>query len=207
MQQIKVHLILLISCLQFIVQFIYAQDIPEQIHMSVTMEPMLNLTIKPDLELEFGIIEINEDLYHVTKKPEDVLFNIESTTSWTISLSTETSYFQGEKDSTKKIPVEFVGYTVENLGTNWDNGPYSNIINYSKDTILELSSKRRKVLTNGRRNNIGGADRNSFIIHWKLLWERDAIRLKNFVHDFMTDERYKTNIRLTLSESLCTNCY
>ena len=93
------------------------------------------------------------------------------------------------------------------MGTNWDNGPFSNIINYSKDTILELSDERTLVLTNGRRNNLGGVDKNSCVVHWKLLWERDAIRLKNYVNNFMTDERFKVNVRLTLSESLCTNCY
>lgn len=188
-------------------QWALAQDIPHQVYLSVTLEPMLRLNIQPNLELEFGIMEINDDLYHVTKEPEDVMFSIEATTSWNLAISTETPYFAGENDPQKKIPVEFVGYNVENLGTNWDNGAFSNIINLSKDTILELSDQRTNVLTNGRRNNLGGADKNSFIIHWKLLWETDAIRLKNYVNEFMTDERFKTNVRLTLSESLCTNCY
>ena len=207
MQQQKLRNIILFGCILFLVQLMNAQDIPHQIFMSVTMEPMLNLNIQPDLELEFGIMEINEDLYHVTKKPEDVFFSVESTTSWSISISTETPYFSGEKNPENKIPVEFVGYTVESIGTNWDNGAFSNIINYSKDTILELSDERTRVLTNGRRNNLGGVDKNSFIVHWELLWERDAIRLKNYANNFMTDERFKANVRLTLSESLCTNCY
>lgn len=207
MQRQKIRNKLLISCLIFLVKFMVAQDIPQQIFMSVTLEPMLNLNIQPDLELEFGIMEINEDLYHVTKKPEDVVLSVESTTSWSLSISAETPYFISDKNPDNMIPVEFVGYTVENMGTNWDNGPFSNIINYSKDTILELSDDRTRVLTNGRRNNLGGSDKNSFVVHWKLLWERDAIRLKNYVNNFMTDERYKVNVRLTLSESLCTNCY
>lgn len=207
MQLQKLFIALLTCCMLFPSQLIVAQDIPHQIYLSVTLEPMLNLNIEPDLELEFGIMEINEDLYHVTKEPEDVFFSIESTTSWSLSVSTDAPYFISEKNPENKIPVEFVGFTVENMGTNWDNGPFSNIINYSKDTILELADERIRVLTNGRRNNLGGADKNSFIIHWKLLWERDAIRLKNYVQDFMVDERYKANVRLTLSESLCSNCF
>lgn len=207
MQQLKVRNILLIICLIFLVKFLAAQDIPQEIFMTVTLEPMLNLNIEPNVELEFGIMEINEDLYHVTKKPKDVVLSVESTTSWSLSVSTETPYFISDKNPDNKIPVEFVGYTVENMGTNWDNGPFSNIINYSKDTILELSDERTRVLTNGRRNNLGGSDKNSFVVHWKLLWDRDAIRLKNYIQNFMTDERYKVNVHFTLSESLCTNCY
>jgi len=190
-----------------IVQIVYTQDIPNQVYMTVTLEPMLQLNIKPDVELEFGIIEINEDLYHLTKKPEDVMFSVESTTNWNLAISSENPYFTGDKDPQHKIPVEFVGYTVENQGINWDNGSFSNIINYSKDTLLELTHQRTNVLTNGRRSNLGGVDKNSFIIHWELLWENNAIRMKNYAHYFMSDERFKVNVQLTLSENLCRTCY
>ena len=198
---------IVLGCLIFLIQGLVAQDIPQQVNMSVGMEPMLRLNIQPDVELEFGIIEINEELYHVTKEPEDVLFSVESTTSWNLAISSERPYFIGEKDPKLKIPVDCVGITVESRGTNWDNGVFSNIINFSKDTILELSNQRTRVLTNGRRNNLGGADKNTFIVHWKLLWENNSLRMKTLAQNFMVDERYKVNVQLTLTETLCRNCY
>ena len=184
----------------------FGQDETSEVFVKVVLQPMLYLNVEPNPEVEFGIMEINQDLYHVTKQPEDIMFSVESTTNWNLSISTEQPFFSGEKHPEHKIPVEFVGYTIEDLGTNWDNGSFSNILNYSKDTILELSAERRQVLTNGRRNNLGGADRNSFIIHWKLLFESNALRMRNYSQYFMQDDRYKVNVHLTLSETLCGTC-
>ena len=186
---------------------VYAQEQEaREVFAKVVLDPFMCLNVQPDLEIEFGILEINQDLYHVTKQPDDVLFSVESTANWNLSISTEQAYFTGEKNPDHKIPVEFVGYTVEDLGTNWDNGSFSNILNYSKDTILELSPERTRVLANGRRNNMGDADMNSFIIHWKLLFERNALRMRNYSQYFMEDERFKVNVQLTLSETLCGTC-
>ncbi|NOX86106.1 MAG: hypothetical protein GXO86_09105 [Chlorobi bacterium] len=182
------------------------ENISSQVFATVVLQPMMYLNVEPNLEIEFGILEINQDLYHVTKQPEDVIFSIESTTNWNLSVSTEQAFFVGEKNPDHKIPVEFVGYTIEDLGTNWDNGSFSNILNISKDTILELSPERTQVLTNGRRNNMGDADMNSFIIHWKLLFESNALRMRNYSQYFMEDERFKVNVQLTLSETLCGTC-
>ncbi len=182
------------------------ENISREVFATVVLQPMLYLNVEPNLEIEFGILEINQDLYHVTKQPEDVIFSVESTTNWNLSISTEQAFFVGEKNPDHKIPVEFVGYTVKDLGTNWDNGSFSNILNMSKDTILELSPERTQVLTNGRRNNMGDANMNSFIIHWKLLFERNALRMRNYSQYFMEDERFKVNVQLTLSETLCGTC-
>ena len=189
-----------------IIKVLNGQDINREVFAKVVLQPMLNLNVEPDLEIEFGILEINQDLYHVTKQPEDVLFSVESTTNWNLSISTEQPYFTGEKHPEHKIPVEFVGYTIEDLGTNWDNGSFSNILNYSKDTIMELSPERMQILTNGRRNNMGDADMNSFVIHWKLLFENNALRMRNYSQFFMEDDRYKVRVLLTLSETLCGTC-
>lgn len=183
-----------------------AQELPREISVHVVLEPMLQLNVLPKLELEFGILEINDDLYHVTKRPEDVMFSVESTTNWNLSISTDNPYFVNEEKPDHKIPVDFIGYNIENMGTNWDNGSFSNIINMTKDTVLELAPERRTVLKNGRRNNMGSADMNSFIIHWKMMFENDALKMKSYAHYFLADERFKVNIQLTLSETLCTNC-
>lgn len=183
-----------------------AQESPREVFMTVALQPMIQLNVNPDVVVEFGLLEVNEDLYHVTKKPEDVMFSVESTTNWNLSVSSVQPYFTGEKNPEHKIPVEFVGYTIEDLGTNWDNGSYSNIKNMSKDTVLELSPEHTEVLTNGRRNNMGDADMNSFILHWKLLFENNALRMRNYSQYFLTDERFKVNVQLTLSETLCGTC-
>jgi len=183
-----------------------AQVTPREVFMTVALQPMLQLNVNPDVVVEFGLLEVNEDLYHVTKKPEDVMFSVESTTNWNLSVSSTKPYFTGEKNPEHKIPVEFVGYTIEDLGTNWDNGSYSNILNMSKDTVLELSPERTEVLTNGRRNNMGDVSMNSFTLHWKLLFENNALRMRNYSRYFMTDERFKVNVQLTLSETLCGTC-
>lgn len=182
------------------------QDIPREVNATVVLQPMLQLNVNPDVKVEFGLMEVNEDLYHVTKEPEDVMFSVESTTNWNLSISAEHAYFSGTKHPEHKIPVEFVGYTIENLGTNWDNGSFSNILNMSKDTIIELTPERTTVLSNGRRNNMGDRDMNSFIIHWDLLFENNTLRMKNYAHYFLSDELFKVNVHLTLSETLCSTC-
>lgn len=183
------------------------QEIPREIEATVVLQPMLQLNVEPDLKVEFGLLEVNEELYHVTKKPEDVIFSVESTTNWNLSVSADQPYFSGTKHPEYKIPVEFVGYTIKNQGTNWDNGSFSNIINATKDTIVELTPDQKQILSNGRRNNMGDKDMNSFIIHWKLLFDNNTLRMKNYAHYFLEDERFKVNVHLTLSETLCENCY
>lgn len=185
---------------------IFAQEFPREVNTTVVLQPMLQLNVNPDVKVEFGILEVNEDLYHVTKHPDDVMFSVESTTNWNLSISADQPYFTGTKHPEYKIPVEFVGYNIENLGTNWDNGAFSNIINTSKDTILELTSERNQILRNGHRNNMGDKDMNSFIIHWSMLFENNALRMKNYSHYFLEEERFKVNVHLTLSEALCSTC-
>lgn len=200
---IKLGIIILASVM---IQSLSAQESPRQVFMTVVLQPMIQLNVNPDVVVEFGLLEVNEDLYHVTKKPEDVMFSVESTTNWNLSVSSAQPYFTGEKNPEHKIPVDFVGYTIEDLGTNWDNGSYSNILNMSKDTVLELSPERTEVLTNGRRNNMGDANMNSFTLHWKLLFENNALRMRNYSQYFMTDERFRVKVQLTLSETLCGTC-
>ena len=76
---------------------IIAQDKPREVNATVVLEPMLQLNIAPDVQVEFGLMEVNEDLYHVTKEPEDVMFSVESTTNWNLSISSEHPYFSGTK--------------------------------------------------------------------------------------------------------------
>lgn len=170
------------------------------------LEPLLQLNVDSDIELEFGIMEINDDLYHVTKYPDDLMFSVEATTNWNLSINSSNPYFSGVNNPALKIPVNFVGYHVENYGTNWDNGTFSNIVNTTKDTIVELTADKKEILRNGRRNNIGSADRNSFILRWKLIAENDALKMKNYAHLFLQDEHFKVNVQLTLQETLCANC-
>lgn len=185
-----------------------AQDIgvPRNVKFTTILEPLLQLNVEPNIEVEFGIMEINDDLYHVTKYPDDVMFSVEATTNWNLSINTNSKHFSGVNNPSLKIPVEFVGYYVENYGTNWDNGSFSNIINTTKDTIAELSADKKQILRNGRRSNIGSAERNSFILRWKLIPENDALKLKNYAHMFLQNEQFKVNVQLTLQQTLCTNC-
>lgn len=185
---------------------IFAQDVPREVNFTAKLEPLLQLNIDPDVEIEFGILEINDDLYQVTKYPDDVMFSVEATTNWNLSINATNPYFRGVDNPSLKIPVNFVGYHVENYGTNWDNGSFSNIINTTKDTIVELSADRKEILRNGRRNNIGSTDRNSFILRWKLIPENDALKMKNYAHMFLKNEHFKVNVQLTLQQTLCTNC-
>lgn len=185
-----------------------AQDlgVPRNVRFTTILEPLLQLNVEPNIEVEFGIMEINDDLYHVTKYPDDVMFSVEATTNWNLSINTNSKHFSGVNNPSLKIPVEFVGYYVENYGTNWDNGSFSNIINTTKDTIAELSADKKQILRNGRRSNIGSAERNSFILRWKLIPENDALKLKNYAHMFLQNEQFKVNVQLTLQQTLCTNC-
>jgi hypothetical protein len=201
------HYVILFLALLVINQISGQEDeVIRNVSFKTVLEPVLQLNVDPSLEVEFGIVEINDDLYQVTKYPDDVMFSVDATTNWTLAINTSDQYFSGVNNPTLKIPVNFVGYHIENYGTNWDNGSYSNIINKTKDTILELSEDRKMILVNGRRNNIGGGEMNSFILRWKLMPENDALKLKNYAHMFMMEEHFTVNVQLTLQETLCSNC-
>jgi len=178
-----------------------AQEIDIETRVEAKLESVLILNIDPDARIEFGIKEVNDNLYQVTKNPDDVNFSVESTGNWNLSISATDPYFSGINDSSQKIPVDFIGYYIENKGNNWDNGLFSNIANKSKDTLLALTTKETTILINGRRNNIGGADNNSFVLRWKFIYENELTKMKKFTSFQIKDDYYVGGFYITLSES------
>jgi hypothetical protein len=140
-------------------------------------------------------------LYQIVDEPEDVVFSVESTGNWNISISSDQPWFKGQRDSSLTIPLDFVGYTIENKGSNWDNGLFSNIANATKDTVLYLTPDKTRILQNGLRNNIGGSNRNSFVLRWVFDYENEELRTKYFNDYDIMDDNYNVGVYITLSES------
>lgn len=178
-----------------------AQEIPILINTEARLENVLMLKIAPDMRVEFGIKKINENLYQITKQPDDVMFSVESTGNWDLSISADNSQFTGINDSTNKIPVDFLGLYVENTGTNWDNGLFSNMANITKDTVVYLSPERTKLLESGVRGNVGSSENNSFILRWKFFFEDEVLKLRRFSDYDIEDDNYTVGFYITLSES------
>jgi hypothetical protein len=94
-----------------------------------------------------------------------------------------------------------VSYYIENKGTNWDNGLFSNIANRTKDTALSLSNKKTMVLVNGKKNNIGGAEENAFVLRWELGFMNDQIKMEDFSKLKIKEGYYTAGFFLTLTKS------
>ncbi len=182
--------------------YVFAQQIDLETRIEAKLESVLILNIDPNVKIEFGIKEVNDNLYQITKDPEDVNFSVEATGNWNLSISATGDYFKGTNDSSLKIPVDFIGYYIENKGINWDNGLFSNIANKSKDTLLPLTSEETLILINGRRNNIGSAKNNSFVLRWKFIYEDELTKMKKFSNFKIKDDYYTGGFYITLSESL-----
>jgi len=198
-----VNLKLIFSCVWAIVWIsTTAQEIDIETRVEAKLESVLILNIDPNANIEFGIKEINDNLYQITKNPDDVNFSIESTGNWNLSISAIDQYFNGINDTSQKIPVDFIGYYIENKGENWDNGLFSNIANKSKDTLLPLTTKETMILINGKRNNIGGSDNNSFVLRWKFIYEDEITKMKEFSNLKIKDDYYIGGFYITLSESM-----
>jgi hypothetical protein len=178
-----------------------AQETPMLINTEARLENMLLLRMTPEMYVEFGIKKINENLYQITKQPDDIMFSVESTGNWDLSISSNDAVFTGENDSTHKVPVDFMGLVVENTGSNWDNGLFSNMANATKDTIIYLAPERTKLIESGVRGNIGGSSQNSFILRWKFFYEDDALKIRKFSDYNIEDDIYKVGFNVTLSES------
>lgn len=180
---------------------VYAQETPIIINTEAKLDNVLLLRMTPEKYVEFGIKKINENLYQITKQPDDVLFSVESTGNWNLSISAADPYFTGKDDSTHKVPVDFLGLYVQNTGSNWDNGLFSNMANATKDTIVYLAPEETRLLENGIRGNIGGSDQNSFVLRWKFFYEDDALKIRKFSDFDIQDDTYKVGYFITLSES------
>jgi hypothetical protein len=182
-------------------QGLMAQETPMLINTEARLENVLLLKIAPDMRVEFGIKEINENLYQITKQPDDVMFSVESTGNWDLSISSDDAHFSGISDSTHKIPVDFLGLYLENTGSNWDNGLFSNMANITKDTVVYLSPERTKLLESGVRGNVGSSENNSFILRWKFFYEDEVLKLRKFSDYTIEDDIYTVGFYITLSES------
>jgi hypothetical protein len=180
---------------------LHAQETPMLINTEARLENVLLLKITPDMRVQFGIKKINENLYQITKQPDDVMFSVESTGNWDLSISADDSQFTGLNDSTHKVPVDFLGLTIENRGTNFDNGLFSNMANITKDTVVYLSPERTKLLESGVRGNIGSSTNNSFILRWKFFFEDEVLKLRRFSDYNIEDDIYTVGFFITLSES------
>ena len=191
------------ACLLMLLAFtrLSAQETPILVNIDARLDNVLLLKMTPERYVEFGIKKINENLYQITKQPDDVMFSVESTGNWNLSISASDPYFTGQADSTHKVPVDFLGLYVENTGTNWDNGLFSNMANATKDTIVCLAPETTSLLESGVRGNIGGTDQNSFILRWKFFYEDDALKIRKFTDYNIYDDDYKVGYYITLSES------
>ena len=178
-----------------------AQGIPVIINTEARLDNVLMLKMTPERYVEFSIKKVNENLYQITKQPDDVMFSVESTGNWDLSITAAEPFFSGVNDSTHKIPVSFLGLYVENTGTNWDNGLFSNMANATKDTVVYLDTERISLLESGVRGNIGGSLQNSFILRWKFFYEDDALKIRKFNEFDIFDDTYKVGYYITLSES------
>ncbi len=179
----------------------FAQGVDMEADIEARMETVLVLNIDPESRIDFGIKEVNENLYQITKSPVDVSFSVEATSNWKLSISSDKPYFRGMNDTSQKIPVDFLGYYIENLGKNWDNGLFSNIANSTKDTLIALKAQERLLLVNGDKGNIGGAEDNNFVLRWKFLFESDTAKFIRLQDLDVKDDYYTGRFYLTLSES------
>lgn len=181
-----------------------AQETPTIVYAEARLDNVLLLRMTPERYIEFGIKRINDNLYQITKQPDDVMFSVESTGNWDLSISAAEAYFTGKQDSTHKVPVDFIGLYVENTGTNWDNGLFSNIANATKDTVVFLSPEKTSLLGSGAQGNIGGSEQNAFILRWKFFYEDDALKTRKFSDFNIFDDNYTVGYYITLSESTNT---
>jgi len=203
---VRIRICLVISALTLLALLnLSGQETPLLISTEARLENVLILRMTPEQYVEFGIKRINDNLYQITKQPDDVMFSVESTGNWNLSLSASDIYFTGVSDSTHKIPVDFLGFFVENTGTNWDNGLFSNIANATKDTVVFLTPEKTQLLESGARGNIGGSAENSFILRWKFFYEDDALRTRRFTDYVIEDDNYRVGYYITLSESTNPN--
>lgn len=180
---------------------ITAQETPMLVTTEAKLDNVLLLKMTPEKYVEFAIKKINENLYQITKQPDDVMFSVESTGNWNLSILAETPYFTGKDDSTHKIPVSFLGLFVENRGSNWDNGLFSNMANATKDTIVALSTDKTSLLESGVKGNVGSSTENAFILRWKFFYEDEALKIRKFTDYEIPDDTYKVGYYITLSES------
>jgi len=191
----------LILTLLLISSLLSSQDFYLESHIEARLESMLILNVDPQVRIEFGITRVNDNLYQITKYPDDIPFSVESTENWTISVAATEPHFRGVSDPSQTIPIDFISFYIENRGRNWDNGPFSNIANRTKDTLISLSGEKTVVLVDGRKNNIGGSSRNSFVLRWKFNFERDQSKMREFSNLNIEEDQFIGHFYITLSGS------
>lgn len=178
-----------------------AQEFYMETKVDARLQSILTLNVDPEVRIEFEITRVNDNLYQITKYPDDVPFSVESTGNWNLAITASTPYFRGVSDPTQVIPIDFISFYIESRGQNWDNGPFSNIANKTKDTIIPLTEDRNVVLANGRKNNIGGSNKNSFVLRWDFNFEKDMTKMREFSNLRVREDQFIGHFYITLSES------
>lgn len=178
-----------------------SQDFYMESHIEARLESILILNVDPEVKIEFGITKVNDNLYQITKYPDDIPFTVESTSNWKLSIAASEPYFRGVNNPAQTIPIDFISFYIENRGRNWDNGPFSHIANRTKDTLMMLNSEKTVVLVDGRKNNIGGSNRNSFVLRWQFNFENEQAKMREFSNLDLEEDQFIGHFYITLSES------
>lgn len=178
-----------------------AQEYYLESHLEAKLESMLILNVDPEVRIEFEITKVNDNLYQITKFPDDVPFSVESTANWNLAIAASEPYFRGVNDPSQTIPIDFISFYIDSRGQNWDNGPFSHIANRTRDTIIPLTSDQTVVLANGAKNNIGGSNRNSFVLRWKFNFEDEISKMRTFSNLDIQEDHFVGRFYITLSET------
>ncbi len=169
--------------------------------LEARLESILILNVDPEVRIDFEITKVNDNLYQITKFPDDVPFSVESTSNWKLSIAASEPYFRGVNDPMQTIPIDFISFYIENRGQNWDNGPFSHIANRTKDTLIALTGEQTVVLANGSKNNIGGSGRNDFVLRWKFNFEEEMSKMRIFSNLDIQEDHFVGRFFITLSET------
>ncbi len=200
-RSIQNKLMLVVVLLAMIGSGLAAQEFYMETHVSAKLESMLILNVDPEVKIEFGLKKVNDNLYQMTQLPTDVRFSVESTSNWQLSITASDAFFRGVNDPSQTIPIDFISFYIESLGKNWDNGPFSHIANKTKDTLIPLTERKNVVLASGRKNNIGGSQRNSFVLRWKFNFEEDMVKMREFSNLDIREDHFVGRFYITLSET------
>jgi len=177
------------------------QEFYMESHFEAKLESMLILNVDPEVRIDFEITKVNDNLYQITKFPDDIPFSVESTSNWKLSIAASEPYFRGVNDPSQTIPIDFISFYIDNKGQNWDNGPFSHIANRTKDTLIALTGEQRVVLASGAKNNIGGSNRNNFVLRWKFNFEEEMSKMRIFSNLDIQEDQFVGRFFITLSET------
>lgn len=177
----------------------FGQAVNDQaiIPVSVTLNSILRLTVVSGGNIDFVVNTIGQYTTGINNGGGDARyqtnFTVSASQDFDVTIRAEDATFLGQDNAANTMPLNNVGLDLTETGSGSAPGNWA-----LPAAVLALTNAAQNIVTGVAGQAAGGADKNNFIIRWRLGTAEGAMNASTLLAQSLTPDRYITNVFLEL---------